>query len=56
MSLAAGYWIKEYHDEMQADLRLIKSNMSMLGAPTMDGEDAADATQEDGDTLTEDEL
>ena len=56
MSLAAGYWVKGYHDEMQEDLRLIKSNMNMLGAPTMDGEDAADATQEDGDTLTDDEL
>ena len=54
MSLAAGYWIKEYHDEMQEDLRLIKSNMNMLGAPTMDG--PADVTQEDGDTLAKDEL
>lgn len=44
LSLAAGYWIKEYHDELQQDLRLIKSSMNMLGAPDADkGEDNDEA-------------
>ena len=50
MSLAAGYWVKEYHDEMQEDLRLIKSSMNMLGAPVST---VADKGEEDNDVAAQ---
>ena len=31
LSLASGYWVKQYNDEMLEDLRMIKASMSMLG-------------------------
>ena len=31
VALAAGYWVKEYHDELQEDLKHIKGSMRVLG-------------------------
>jgi len=45
LSLASGYWLKQYHDEMQEDLRPVKGSMNMLGAP--EDEEAADAKEEE---------
>ena len=41
-SLAGGYWLKQYHDEMHEDLRLIKGSMNVLGAPESPEEEAPD--------------
>ena len=45
LSLASGYWLKQYHEEMQEDLRLVKGSMNMLGAP--EDEEAAGAKEEE---------
>ena len=37
-ALATGYWMKQYHDEMEEDLRLIKTNMNMLGEEPAQGD------------------
>ena len=44
LSLASGYWLKQYHDEMQEDLRLVKGSMNMIGAPD---DEAADDEKEE---------
>ena len=31
LALASGYWIKQYHDELNQDLKQNKGSMSMLG-------------------------
>ena len=36
VALASGYWIKQYHDELQEDLKQIKGTMSMLGDVAQD--------------------
>ena len=45
LSLAPGYWLKQYHEEMQEGLRLVKGSMNMLGAP--EDEEAANAKEEE---------
>ena len=35
----SGYWLKEYHNELEEDLKMIKSDMNLLDAP---GEDSKD--------------
>ena len=38
LSLASGYLVKQYNDEMQEDLRLIKGSMNMLGGADTESE------------------
>ena len=35
-ALMSGYWLKEYHNELEEDLKMIEGDMNLLGAP---GED-----------------
>ena len=45
-ALAGGYWLKQYHDEMHEDLRLIKGSMNVLGAPESPEEEAPDDNED----------
>ena len=46
LALASGYWVKQYHDELNADMKGIRGSMAMLG----------DVPEEDGEKQREEEL
>ena len=39
LALASGYWVKQYHEELNEDLKQIKGSMAMLGDVPEDAEE-----------------